>query len=142
MERARLLIMPQNTPEWMRERRKRLGASSCSSAVGLGPAAPWHYFRYKTGRIVREDTPSGIRIMQRGHDLEPVAARAYNRLLKPTEPTRVVGLLVHPLVPWIHCSPDRVICNHETGAIEALVEIKCPAFGLPLRIKDQYMCQV
>lgn len=78
-ERFRLFGLDQGGDEWKQERLKRQGASSASCAVGLGPARPIDYWRLKTGRIQREDTEEGLRIMQRGLDLEPEAARAYER---------------------------------------------------------------
>lgn len=136
-ERKRLYALDQDGDEWCKERLLRMGASSCSCAAGLGPATPWDYWRLKTHRIVREDTPGGQRIMQRGHTLEPLAADAYEKYMH-SGPLVQVGIVVHPTIPWIHCSPDRLIRDNPRG----IVEIKCPVYGLPIRIPDKYMCQV
>lgn len=139
-ERFRLFCLKQNSPECDEEWPKRQGASSSSCTVGLGPATPRDYWRLKTGRIQREDTEEGRRILQRGHDLEPVAAHAYEGFFDCQ--LAEVGIVVHPKIPWIHASPDRLIARGHGANCEGLVEIKCPIYGLPQRIKDQYMCQV
>lgn len=138
-EHKALREMEQNTDAWTLERKKRQGASGTSCAVGLGPATPLDYWRVKTGRIERDDTDKGLWIMDRGHELEPVAAQWYEVLMERRLET--VGIVVHPDVPWIHASPDRLI----RGCPEGIVEIKCPVFCLPPTdrpIKDNYMCQV
>jgi hypothetical protein len=86
----------------------------------------------------REDTEEGLAIMSRGHKLEPIAADVYELIMQPRSLLKQVGIIVHPDIPWIHCSPDRVFENTPEGC----VEIKCPVFALPIRIKTQYMCQV
>lgn len=138
-ERRRLREMPQNTDEWTRERKRRQGASGTSCAVGLGPATPTDYWRVKTGRLERDETDKGLWIMDRGHELEPIAAQWYEILMGAQLET--VGIVVHPDVPWVHASPDRLI----RGRPEGIVEIKCPVFCMPAAdrpIKDNYMCQV
>lgn len=138
-ERQRLRSMEQNTEEWDVERQKRMGASSSSCAVGLGPATPMDYWRLKTGRIERDDTDLGVWIMDRGHRVEPQAARMYERLMGAS--LYEVGIFVHPTIAWIHASPDRLIKGCDSG----IVELKCPVYTLPgpnRPICDQYICQV
>jgi len=98
------------------------------------------YWRLKTGRLTRDLSAETQRIMQRGLDLEPEAARAYADIMQCELET--VGIIVHPSIPWIHCSPDRLIHKGFGEGGVGIVELKCPMFGLPLRIKDQYKCQV
>lgn len=138
-ERRRLESLDQDSDAWLAERTKRMGASSVSCAVGLGPATPMDYWRLKTGRIEREDTEMGQWIMDRGHRVEPEAAAQYERLFGVK--LRSVGIYVHPTIPWIHASPDRLVYGNDKG----IVELKCPVYTLPARKKpicDQYMCQV
>lgn len=138
-ERARLRNIGQNTKEWHIERNKRMGASSSSCAVGLGPATPMDYWRLKTGRIEREDTEMGMWIMERGHRVEPEAAKMYEKMMGAI--LYEVGIFVHPTIAWIHASPDRMIRGCEAG----IVELKCPVYTLPAKnrpICAQYMCQV
>lgn len=49
--------------------------------------------------------------------------------------------MVHPTLGWVHASPDRLIARGRGEKGQGIVEIKCPIHGLPMRIKDQYMCQ-
>ena len=135
-KRAWLRDLEQNTPAWAIEITKAQGASSSSCAVGLGPATPFHYYQLKTHRIARETSDTMQAIFQRGHVLEDEAAKAYEVLMETKLET--VGIVVHPRFNWIQCSPDRLI----TGNSKGIVEIKCPIYCLPSKIKDQYMCQV
>lgn len=136
-ERARLRSLDQNGAEWGEERLKRAGSSGCSSAVGLGPATPEDHWKLKTHRIERQDTEQGKAILDRGHRLEPLAADAYQVLLE-SGPLEQVGIIVHPTIPWLHCSPDRLIVREPKGVLE----IKCPVYCLPRTVPDKYMCQV
>jgi putative phage-type endonuclease len=139
-EQRRLLeSLEQNSDAWHAERAKRMGASSVSSAVGLGRATPMDYWRLKTGRISVEDTEESRQIKERGCRLEAEAAAQYALLMAVV--LRIVGLYVHPTIPWIHASPDRLI----EGCDRGIVEIKCPLYGLPATdkpIRPEYMCQV
>lgn len=135
-ERARLRALDQGGKEWAEERLRSLGASSSSSAVGLGPATPQQYWQHKTGRLPADYDEATQRLFARGHELEPLAAAAYEVMVKSGWLVPI-GLVRHPNLPWIHASPDRLIDHDPRG----IVEIKCPKYALPLRIKDQYTCQ-
>jgi putative phage-type endonuclease len=140
-EVARLRALNQDGEEWQEERKKRQGASGASCAVGLGNATPQDYFRYKTHRLEREDDENTQRILNRGHDLEPLGAQAYESLMLCK--LAKVGIVTHPtLGGWIHASPDRLIAEGEGAGGVGIVEIKCPLHALPIRIKPEYMCQV
>ncbi len=140
-EAARLRALDPDGKEWAEERWDRQGASGASCAVGLGVASPQDYFRYKTHRIERDDDEDTKRILQRGHDLEPLGAQAYEALMGCK--LAKVGIVTHPtLGGWIHASPDRLIVEGEGEGGVGIVEIKCPLYSLPIRIKPQYMCQV
>lgn len=136
-ELARLRALDQDGDAWAEERLKRMGASSCSAAVGLGPATPRDYWRLKTHRIERECTETSEAIMARGHRLEPLAADAYEVMME-SGPLVQVGIIMHPTIAWMHCSPDRLIAKEPRGA----VEIKCPVYCIPKQVPDKYMCQV
>jgi len=144
-ELARLRALDQDSEEWLEERKKRLGASSSSAAVGLGDATPQDFWRLKTHRIEKEFWPETRHILERGHRLEPVAAQAYEAMVLPLynkhkqQSLYQVGIVVHPELAWIHASPDRLIRGEPRGA----VEIKCPMYAIPSRgVPDKYMCQV
>lgn len=140
-EKKRLIELQQGSEEWLKERLKRIGASSSSCAVGLGPATPRDYWRLKTHRIERDDDEASLRRMQRGNDLEEEAASAYAIFMNCR--LGIAGIVVHPSIPWIHCSPDRIILEGEGSQAgdRGIVEIKCPQYCVPLRIKDQYLVQ-
>lgn len=142
-ELARLRALDQDSAEWLEERKKRLGASSSSAAVGLGEATPQDYWRLKTHRIEKEFWPETQQILERGHRLEPLAAEAYEAMVPPLfhkqQSLYQVGIVVHPKLAWIHASPDRLIQGEPQGA----VEIKCPMYAIPSRgVPDKYMCQI
>jgi putative phage-type endonuclease len=138
-ELARLRAIKQDSEEWMRERQKRLGASSCSDAVGL-TVVPRDFWRLKTHRIEKEFWPETQAILERGHRLEPVAAEAYElAVLRKPGGLYSVGIVVHPELAWLHASPDRLIRVEPHG----IVEIKAPVYCIPEReVPPKYMCQV
>lgn len=139
-ERQRLFEMPQNGPDWSLERKKRLGASHASCRVGHGNATIVDHWRLETGRITWEPDEKAKEMFAYGHLMEPKAAEFYVKLTKRTD-VKVVGLMIHPTVAWLHASPDRLVGS------EGLLEIKCPFFKhipreIPLKHIDQMMQQM
>lgn len=144
-EVARLRAIDQDSKAFEEERLKSQGASSCSAAVGLGPATPYHYWCKKTHRIEPDYSEETLQIFERGHRLEPLAAAAYQSMILSSSSTEEqprslysVGIVLHPTIAWIHASPDRLIRGQPEGA----VEIKCPLYCIPKEVPDKYMCQV
>ena len=131
-ERKRLLALVQGSPEWKFERLKRLGASGASCASGWGIATPLHFWmkRMNDPRLMQDEDPAATARMKRGNDLEPEGADAAAWLMKYKLGT--AGIVVHPRLSWIHCSPDRIVLG-----TKGIVEIKCPAYCIPSRLKDQ-----
>ncbi len=136
--------MEQNSDEWSAERKKRLGASTASCRVGHGPATICDHWRLETGRIVRDETDAMKLMFKHGHDTEPEAAEAYTRAMGRT--LEKCGLYVHPTVPWLHASPDRlVVAMTACGELksEGLLEIKCPYFcWLARKVPEKHVDQI
>lgn len=139
-ERKRLQELVQNSEEWQSERQKRLGASAAGPAAGLGFATPRDHWRLMTRRLNSDYDQESLNRMERGHRLEPEAAIAYQRLMNCR--LGKVGIVVHPSIPWLSCSPDRIIKVGDGAGGKGIVEIKAPFYALPLQIADHYMAQV
>ena len=131
-EQERLLALVQGSEAWKFERLKRLGASGASCASGWGIATPLHFWmkRMNDPRLMQDEDPAAIARMKRGNVLEPEGADAAAWLMKYK--LGIAGIVVHPRLSWIHCSPDRIVLG-----TKGIVEIKCPAYCIPSRLKDQ-----
>lgn len=69
-------IVP-NTPQWLEERRKYMGASDAAPALGMSRwRKPWDVAREKKGLLPPQDMNDA---MWRGHMLEPVGVELYRR---------------------------------------------------------------
>lgn len=135
-ERKRLADLEQNSPEWDLERKKRLHASSTSCRVGHGNATVVDHWKLETGRIVWEPDEATQRMFQHGHDGEPLAADEYSSRTGRKD-VRVVGIVVHPTIAWVGCSPDRLVGD------DGLLEIKCPYYGhIPESVPEKHMDQI
>ena len=131
-EQKRLLALVQGSEAWKFERLKRLGASGASCASGWGIATPLHFWmkRMNDPRLMQDEDPAAIARMKRGNDLEPEGADAAAWLMKYK--LGIAGIVVHPRLSWIHCSPDRIVLG-----TKGIVEIKCPVYCIPSRLTDQ-----
>ena len=70
-------------------------------------------------------TPSGLPSLVHGRKMEQTAAEQY-AVLHPEFDMVSSGLVVHPTLPYLAASPDRVLINRETGE-RGVLEIKCPS---------------
>ncbi len=135
-ERKRLAAIEQNSPEWHLEREKRLHASATSCRVGHGELTVVDQWKYETGRLVRELGEKTEEMFQHGHDGEPLGAAEYSKLTGRKD-VRTVGIVVHPTIAWVACSPDRLVGN------DGMLEIKCPYYGhVPRSVPEKHMDQI
>ena len=108
--------MQQNTPEWLEMRKKHIGASDCPIIMGVSPwKTPIQLWEEKLGL---RDPPTMNFAMQRGHDIEPVALKAYNDFTGQNCAPEVV---FHKERKYMMASMDGVDFN-----LDHAVEIKCP----------------
>lgn len=111
-----LIAAEQGSSEWWAARADMVTAGDFGAAVGLSQhKTPRSLWREKTGR--KRGRPRSPAI-DWGRDHEPVARAAYSERfgVKVTE----TGLLRHPTIPWIGCSPDGIV------GTDGMLEIKCP----------------
>src|SRR6266550_2596225 len=105
----------QRTPEWLAARRTGIGGSDAPAVLGLSPwRTPFEVWAEKTGDLtVDEREPNEA--MNWGTILERAILNEYSR--RSGVETVEVGLLRHPDLSWMICSPDAV-------AADRIVEIK------------------
>lgn len=117
--------MNQGTPEWLVARAGHVTASRFSDVkakVKVGEAAGRIKYRWQ---LVTERLTGGVAedrfendAMRWGTAQEPLARLAYEA--KTQNIVEEVGLVLHPDVPFVGCSPDGLI------APDGGCEIKCP----------------
>jgi hypothetical protein len=136
-----LLGLLQGGREWLSERQLFCTATASVKVVGRGYGVDRDgYWRRvalarMAGRLMESEpvTPA----MRHGTEKEPEAREAYERAFSVV--VRTCGLVLHPDLPWIACSPD--------GRVEGggMIEIKCPYSarrGGPPSVKPWHMPQV
>lgn len=101
-------------PEWLAERRKRIGGSDASTIVGLNPyGSLYALWAEKVGAIGEKEDNEAMRL---GRDLEDYVAKRF------TEATgkrvrRENYLICNSLYPFAHANVDRVIVG-ENAVLE------------------------
>jgi putative phage-type endonuclease len=104
--------MKNTKAQWLVERKEKITASDVGTILGFG-------FEGQSALTVYEDKISDKvheiednPIYMAGHALEDVAARVY---ATQTGNTVVAGdvnqLLIHPSIPWLACTRDRIVLN-------------------------------
>jgi putative phage-type endonuclease len=127
--------LQQNTKEWLDYRKGKIGSSDAPSIMGVGFKTPYQLWLEK---LSLSETPIN-KSMQRGHDLEEEARRAFEN---------ITDLLVFPEVieskehNWMIASLDGITLKRD-----AIVEIKCAGqkdhdIALNGQIPDKYFPQV
>ncbi len=109
----------QRTPEWLATRRTGIGGSDAPAVLGLSPwSTPYEVWVDKTGdQGGYRPKPEPIsEAMKWGVLLERAILEEYGRHSR-FNMVRAVGMLRHPDIPWLICSPDAV-------AGDRLVEVK------------------
>ena len=106
----RIPTKDMDRPEWLEERRKRIGGSDASTIVGLNPyGSLYALWADKMGALPpKEDTEA----MRLGRDLEDYVARRF------TEATgkrvrRENAILINSLHPYAHANVDRVVIGEK-----------------------------
>ena len=133
--------MIQNTPEWLEARAGKITASRMSDVLAYDPGGGV----FKSGpRKGQEKTAKSLqcrldyigdmiaelltgqpkdqiraKAMDWGHDVEAAARAAYEA--ETGEIVELAGFVVHPLIPYVGCSPDGLV-----GSV-GMAQIKCPA---------------
>jgi len=108
--------LTQNTPEWEKIRKEKIGASDAPIIMGVSPyGTPYSLWQKKLSLIPSDITHKG---MERGHRLEPLArAQAEERLGVSLHPK----VKFHPCISWMMASLDGLSEDESV-----LIEIKCP----------------
>lgn len=108
--------LEQNTPEWEEMRKGKIGASDAPIILGVSPyKTPFQLWEEKLGLTKK---PACSAVMQRGHDLEPLARK---KLEEMTGQLFVPVVKFHASIEWMMCSPDSMAFDESI-----IAEIKCP----------------
>lgn len=119
--------MEQNTTEWLQARAGKITASRMCDVMAFGKrdGKPLKSRQDYIGDIVAElltgEPKDQVRAkpLDWGHDVEAAARTAYEA--ETGEIVQQVGFMVHPLLPYIGCSPDGMIGGN------GQTQIKCPS---------------
>lgn len=127
----------QGSPEWLKWRRERIGASDAPIIMDSSPwTTPYQLWQKKLGYVpdqVKNDA------MQRGHDLEPIARAKYIELTGiDVQP----AVKQHPAIPYMIASLDGVNFLYTKA-----VEIKCPGkadheMAMSGKVPEKYYAQL
>lgn len=118
--------MDQNTTEWREARAGKITASRMCDVMAFGKrdGKPLKSRQDYIGDIVAElltgEPKEQVKAkpLDWGHDVEAAARAAYEA--ETGEIVQQVGFMVHPLLPYIGCSPDGLIGG------DGQMQIKCP----------------
>jgi hypothetical protein len=102
---------------------RSLGASNSSMALGLNPYGNQHSVR---ADLLGISQPREADQLDRGHELEPLVAELALPVLSLRGLTAVAsfGDGSIQVEPWIHCTPDRIIVDKNSGVALGILEIK------------------
>jgi len=107
---------------WVRERKKRFTASKCYSLyTPKNPLEDEEFWQRKLKGMLNSSF-TGNYNTDRGLEDEPYSRSRYE--VVSGFPVKVVGLMVHPDMPWLGCSPDGIIGD------SVLFETKSPESGV------------
>jgi len=136
MKLWKTVSLDQGSPAWHDWRRNGIGASEAKYLIGWNTGLPSDYlFKLKTG----ESKPfRGNRITNLGHQLEPIARRAFeNRVRRSYQPM----CIEHVRQPWLRSSLDGL-----SSCGRFALEIKCGKVALTKaaagEISDEYRAQL
>lgn len=118
--------LEQNTPEWYAVRSGKFTASMFADLFASKSTDKYQNAVYRVAyeRVTGEQAPTYTNaIMERGHELEPIARESYE--LETFNLVEQVGFC--ELSEWVGCSPDGLVGN------DGMIEIKCPAYNTFIR---------
>jgi len=134
---AQVKDIVQNTPEWLKFREGKVGASMASTILGINPwQSKYHLWEQMVGiRAPTEMTEA----MQRGHDLEEMARHAFNA---EHGKGMIPAVYQHDEYSWMIASLDGISFDGSE-----IVEIKCPGAkthqsALDGKVPEHYYAQV
>lgn len=98
-----VVMLKQNSPEWLEARRKGVGSSDCAAVCGLDEyRTSLDVWLDKTGRALERQQNDAMKM---GHLLEPVIAQVYSdRTGKDL--SKSGSMLTHPSMPFMFANPD------------------------------------
>lgn len=141
-----LIIRPATHEEWLKERRKGIGASEISALLGLSPwLTPYQLWQEKTAEGDPVDKLKDNPAIIAGHMLEDAVAQYYQLSTGRHVIKASAGdwLAVHPAKPWMRCSPDRTFFLAGNGGEKGLLECKTTRAALdPADLPKNYYLQV
>ena len=129
--------LKQNTPEWLEFRKSHIGASDAPVIMGVSPyKTPMQLYEDKLGLSAKQVMTVA---MQRGHDLEPEALKAFEC---ETGILMMPRIVVSKKIPYMMASVDGMSLDDS-----AIVEIKCPGAAdhitaMDGRVPDHYYPQL
>lgn len=132
----RIINLEQNTPEWLKFRQEKIGASDAPIILGVSPwKTAYKLWEEKTYGFNSFETES----MKRGKDLEESARTCFEKYTNSLVKPQVVESLEHP---WMIASLDGIDIDGEF-----IVEIKCPnakdhQLAKSGKIPDKYIPQL
>lgn len=108
--------LKQNTPEWLEFRKSHIGASDAPVIMQVSPfKTPLQLYEDKLDLVPKQQMNAA---MQRGHDLEPEALKAFEA---ETGILMMPRIVVSKKIPYMMASVDGMSLDDS-----AIVEIKCP----------------
>lgn len=120
---------PPSREDWLKERKHKVTASDVGSILGFGFAgqSALTVYEYKTSDTIEQYEEDAV--LMAGQALEDVAARVYATQTGQTVLTGDTNrLLIHPSIPWLACTRDRIIKANEQHCSRPL-EIKAMGVG-------------
>ena len=113
-----LPVIP-NTPEWLAERRNRIGASDAPIVLDCSSFMTSRDLAIQKLEAQEATTPEENKFLKRGHLLEPLVRMLY--IAQTNHAVLTVGMHVHDDYEWMSATPDGLI---RAGGIDALLECK------------------
>lgn len=140
------IIRPATREEWLKERRKGIGASDIAALLGLSPwVTPYQLWQDKTATGEVEDKLKDDPAVIAGHMLEDAVAQYYQLATGRHVIKASAGdwLAVNPYRPWMRCSPDRTFFKEGKGGQKGILECKTTRHPLdPNDLPKHYYLQL
>lgn len=125
---------PQRSPEWLAMRHNMITASDAAAILGISRFDTVDDILYKKCGFQKRYSEFSMNAMNHGVINEDIARGAYE--MKTGEKVHEIGLIQHPVYPFIGASADGIT---ESGK---LIEIKCPTGKLRTSIPKYYIPQI